>query len=269
MCMIVCAQLLLFALNFLFWVFGGCVASFGIWLMVDPDFDNYADAAIKISSTFINLQHIAIVFIIIGLTIVFLGFVGCCGTLVKHPGLLYFFNLLSGALLIIEIVMIGMAIAYHNKVNSSLEKVFEKKLIEEYGKGNKFEKAVDKLQQKLKCCGFNGTENYKDSYWWNNTKAIGDYVPNSCCVAYDIDTTVDKIGKPTIEMCQTDAKGGVIKDVNVYSAGCYMKIRNWIIYNDVVFIALGFAISILQFFGLIAGCCLRRSLRNEKSEEIN
>jgi len=268
MCRIACAQLVLFVLNLLFWIFGGSIACFGLWLVVDPDFDDYTGAALDISGTFITLHHIAIVFIILGFSIFILGFLGCCGTITRHPGLMYFFNLVSGALLIVEFVIIVMAIIYHNQVDSKLEKVFEKKIYEAYGKPQNegFNKAVDHIQQKLKCCGFNGTDSYKNSFWWNNTKIAEHYVPESCCIMIKSNETTE-YGQRDTEECQRDVKNKIIDDEKLYSSGCYSKLRDWIYKNDMTFIGLGIIILFLQLFGLLAGCCLRRALSEEKIDE--
>ncbi|XP_065070840.1 CD151 antigen-like isoform X2 [Rhopilema esculentum] len=44
-----------------------------------------------------------------------------------------------------------------------------------------FTKTMDKLQQEMKCCGFNSTTNWKDSSWYRNRADKKMITPKSCC----------------------------------------------------------------------------------------
>jgi len=152
-----------FFFTFVLWIIGLAALIIGIWAVVDDKFTDFVK--LKIPDLNANdLKKAATLLIVVGVGIMIIGFLGCCGAMKENQCFLGLFFIL---LFLIFCLMIGGAVlAYGYK--DVLEDLVRKGLVqmkEHYNDAkNPTKDALDLIQQNYKCCE-----------WKNKTEA-----PDSC-----------------------------------------------------------------------------------------
>ncbi|CAI9723428.1 CD9 antigen-like isoform X2 [Octopus vulgaris] len=110
-----CIKYLMFAFNFIFWLLGCAILGVGIWIRIDPTFQMYIDDNF-------NLPYLgAYILIGVGVLMMIIGFIGCCGAIRKSQCLLASFFI---CLFIIFAILLGAGIfAIISKSNDELDLV--------------------------------------------------------------------------------------------------------------------------------------------------
>nr|XP_020513453.2 tetraspanin-8 [Labrus bergylta] len=201
-----CVKYLLFIFNLLFWISGCIILAVFIYLKVNKDGNQITNESIP----GIDLM------IAIGVIVMVLGFLGCCGAIRENRCMLLLFFI---SLLIIFILLLAAGIlgaVGEDKVKDWMKERLEK-LKPLSGQPESVRDDLEKLQQELKCCGLvNGPSD------WNT-------VPDSCrCNA-----------------TQTDCTPGSIHDMP-----CVTKLVELMEKNLEIVLGIAFAVAILLIFGM-------------------
>ncbi|XP_071754184.1 tetraspanin-8-like isoform X1 [Centroberyx gerrardi] len=205
-----CVKYLLFFFNFLFWVSGCIILGVSIYLKVEKDGNKITSEAVP----GIDLM------IAIGVIIMVLGFLGCCGAIRENRCMLLMFFI---GLLIIFILLLAAGILGAVDENKAKDLVKEHlaDLVPLKDQPADVQTDLQKLEEELKCCGVvNGPSD------WGNS------VPSSCDC------------KDTSQTCE--AVGGR----QVYATPCTTFIISFMEKNMVVVLGIAFAIAILMIFGM-------------------
>eukprot|EP00128_Syssomonas_multiformis_P000992 Colp12_sorted_trinity150504_noHs@15024 len=145
--------------NFLFFVAGGAIFGLGIYIIVQYN-NNFKDV---VSTT--NVP--TIIFILIGLFILIIGFSGCCGALRENRCLLHTYFALVLIVCLFQVAIGIFAFVERSKVEGWVNDGFRDTL--KYynntpasrSKGlNGETQSIDSFQQYFSCCGQNGTSDY-------------------------------------------------------------------------------------------------------------
>lgn len=164
-----CLKLTMCAANFLCFICGVAVLSFGVYMMVNVNMTALTPTLAKF--------NMANVLLICGIIITCVSFLGFLGALKENRCLLLTFFLLLFFLMLVELTAACMLLMYEGKIADVIKDELHKGLKD--AKGSTQTTAVnssvamsewDVLQTTLDCCGVN---NYTD---WGETK------PASCCV---------------------------------------------------------------------------------------
>uniref|UniRef100_A0A8C9V5U4 CD63 antigen-like n=1 Tax=Scleropages formosus TaxID=113540 RepID=A0A8C9V5U4_SCLFO len=116
-----------------------------------------------------------IILIVAGVIIFFTAYFGCCGSWKEHRCLITTFAVLLSFIILSEIGAAVAGYVLRGKVNETVEDGL-KNMISQYNRStDAFRKAVDKMQQHLKCCGANSSTD------WANHTLDHQSVPDSCC----------------------------------------------------------------------------------------
>uniref|UniRef100_UPI0037E95EB4 tetraspanin-8-like n=1 Tax=Semicossyphus pulcher TaxID=241346 RepID=UPI0037E95EB4 len=202
-----CIKYLLFFFNLLFWISGCIILAVFIYLKVNKDGNLITDESLP----GIDLM------IAIGVIIMVLGFLGCCGAIRENRCMLLLFFI---SLLIIFILLLAAGIlgaVGTDKVNNWLKERLEK-FTPLSTQPDNVKADLEKLQSELECCGLLKGE----SDWAGK-------VPNSCrCNA-----------------TESDCKPGTI-----HAQPCAEKIVELMEKNMEIVLGIAFAIAILLIFGM-------------------
>uniref|UniRef100_A0A8C1XKN0 Tetraspanin n=1 Tax=Cyprinus carpio TaxID=7962 RepID=A0A8C1XKN0_CYPCA len=215
-CGTVCLKYLLFIFNLFFWLAGGAVMAVGIWTLVDK-----SDYISLLSSN----TYSAAAFILIGAgaVVVLTGILGCCATIREQRGLL-------------------------RVLNAELRADLKERMVQNYQQPGQehITRAIDNLQQDLKCCGSNSSADWREGAWIQ-IFADGRLVPDSCCKT------------PTVACGVRDHPSNIYK----VEGGCISKLEEFILQHLIVLGSVGLGIAFIQIVGMIFTCCLYQSLKEE------
>lgn len=175
------------------------------------------------------LQVPAIMLIFVGIIFFIAGCSGCCNLFKESKGCLGSFFTFLFVVVALMIVAASLGVVYRNEINEQLDETLNRTL-HEYNQTESMRKAIDDLQQRMECCGINGSED-----WLH----IHEKVPDSCFA---------HPRKP---------------EDKPYQEGCYNKLRDflnknfgWIITGTVILL-------IILIIGMIAACGLMCYKKND------
>ncbi|XP_046716003.1 CD151 antigen isoform X3 [Silurus meridionalis] len=215
-CGTVCLKFLLFIFNLIFWLSGGTVMGVGLWTLVDK-----SDYISLLSSS--TYSFAAYILIAAGAVVMLTGILGCCATIKENKRLL--------------IVL-----------NDELRVNLKETMVQKYQQPHQehITRAVDKLQQDLKCCGSNSSADWQEGAWIQ-TFADRRLVPDSCCKTL------------TVRCGVRDHPSNIYK----VEGGCISKLEDSILQHLLILGGVGIGIAFLQILGMLFTCCLYRSLKEE------
>jgi len=161
--------------NFMFWLLGCAILGAGIWLHFSK---SEYHAVLPISSS--DYLCSATLAIAIGATVLVIGFLGCCGSLMQIRCMLLAYFIIVMMLVLFECGIGLMGFAYKDHIDSSVKKELRKTIEmtknrrgEEMDReGKRIKDAWDSLQSDWSCCG---VDSYQD--WTGVTgQSFGDKV---------------------------------------------------------------------------------------------
>jgi CD63 antigen len=193
----------------------------------------------------VHFNGVGIFIIVIGFVVFLISLFGCLGAYKENYCLLITFVILMIVSLLALIAAIITAFVMRNQVTHLMEQGL-KSTIPDYNKKNNdvITKLWDELQLENKCCGSNSSVDWKFNEALNKTNSV----PDSCCKSSHLNCGNQQlIGNKT----------------EIYTEGCSVKFSDPIFKNIVAVGGAAAAIAILQFIGIIFGCCLASALRKE------
>ncbi|XP_054615708.1 tetraspanin-8-like [Dunckerocampus dactyliophorus] len=216
-----CIKYLLFFFNLLFWLSGCIILGVSIYLKVSKGGNVITDE---------SLPGIDLL-IAVGVIIMVLGFLGCCGAIKENRCLLILF---FASLLLIFILLLAAGIL--GAVGESKVKDWVKERLQKFlplsRQPQNVRNDLEKLQEELKCCGLvNGVSDW-------------DVTPASCRCT------------PTESDC--DSTG-------VYNTSCSSQIVRLLEKNMEVVIGIAFAIAILLIAGMVFSMILYCQIGKENA----
>jgi len=191
-----------------------------------------------------------IILLIVGIFILLLGFLGCCGAQKENACMLYTY---STVLLILVIAQFACGIILVTNKDTAEDTIKEGMWISfnKYGNPNDthFTEVVDKLQNELKCCGVEGPEDWKNATYLDDIS-----VPDGCCK----------------DMKKGCGKGYFdhVNAVEIYEDGCYDIIRDEIMDLGVGIAGLIFIAAGVQLIIVIMACVLAKGSNRKEYEKV-
>jgi len=219
---------LLFIFNFIFVITGLALIGLGAYVQIEAN--KYLD--------FLGNQYTntPVLFIIVGVVIFLIAFLGCCGAWKKNICMIYTYSVLLLIVLVAEIAAGIAAYVLKDELETEINDNM-KNGMQNYGKDD-YEGVTttwDLVQRELQCCGVNNATEWKSTDY-NKT-------PDSCC--------------------KTDTKGcGETAPADqLWSKGCLpmMKIEFLANIDKIGGSALG--IAVIQLIGVIIAFCIGKSMK--------
>ncbi|RWS04749.1 UHRF1-binding protein 1-like protein, partial [Dinothrombium tinctorium] len=185
----------------------------------------------------------AIVLVVIGVVLFAIAFLGCCGAFKENHCMLVTFSIIILIILIVELIIGGVIIAFKNEVRAAVKTALTK-LMDQYHPqehNDTVSTVIDELQQRQHCCG---VESYKD--WYNVTSWKHNMsVPSSCCKN------------------STESQNSDCAPQNAYTEGCLDVIESIIKEAFGPLGGVAITIAIVQLLGVIFACCLAYAVKKE------
>lgn len=183
------AKIILFIVNFLFWLTGVIVLAAGVWVTIDHSTFNFL--------TFFDdpdLQKVAYAMIVVGGFVTLLGFVGCFGACHERKWMIWLYFGVVLLLLLAEVVCTVLLFAYNEEVKTFANETLSDFIQHDYDLPDNvgITIAIDQIQNKFECCGAHSDQDWLTSEWFNRTRQTEEsssretlgyeqIVPASCC----------------------------------------------------------------------------------------
>ncbi|CAL7949238.1 unnamed protein product [Xylocopa violacea] len=188
----------------------------------------------------------ATLLILVGILVFVIAFMGCCGALRESTCMVLIFAVSLSIVLILELAAAISAYALQDRIKDLLVDKINATMYQ-YGSNGESKEAIDFLQTRLHCCGYNGYEDWTNM-WKNNT------IPDSCFLL-----STDERFKCTPSMYDSSICA-------FYKTGCIENL-SIVVYRSALYIGTGaVAIALIQLTGIMFACMLGRSIRKQKTE---
>jgi len=185
----------------------------------------------------------AILLIIVGIIVFFIGFFGCCGAYKENHCMLMTFTVLLGIVFILEVAAAIAAKILNNELRQLVRNKMNDAIVN-YQPG-KSAQVWNKTQEKLHCCG---SVNYTD---WKNNPGLSNTssVPDSCCKTVSPDCGKGTLSDPD--------------PTQIYHDGCANTLIGMAEKNIVIIGVVALVLAFIQIVGIIIACCLAAAIRKD------
>lgn len=173
-------------------------------------------------------MSVPIVFLVLGIAIVIIGFFGCFGALRESPCLLNSYAVIVMVLLLGQIALVIYGTVQKTALLDGIEKFMIKEVFDKYYSDKDTKKAVDLVQHEVKCCG---VHNYTD---W---------------------TTTIKPYNGTPPSCYYNSTNGTVE---YYKQGCFTKIDNIVEGQGMWMIIAAVVLAVVQLGCVVIACGISR-----------
>ncbi|XP_051567522.1 tetraspanin-1-like isoform X2 [Myxocyprinus asiaticus] len=174
-------KVMMVVFNLLIFLGGLCLTVTGIWETVDGG--SFIQILIPFSSYYLHHPNVAIFCIVIGLVMILLGMLGCCGAQKESKCLLITFFSIILVICIGEVGAAVVGLVYTSQTESILRAWAVPGLQEQYGKDQVFTDLWNSTMATLQCCGFTNYTDFSDSYYLEQNGAL---FPPMCCLDTEI-----------------------------------------------------------------------------------
>lgn len=220
-----CIKYLLCAINSLFVLTGIMIISVGTTIYaVYEDFSHFLDPSYFSPATLL---------IVVGILIFIIAFMGCCGALRESTCMVLVFAVSLSVVLVMELAAAVAAYTLQDSIKSLLEEKIDVTM-QTYDTNMEAKTAINFMQSRLHCCGYNGKEDWK---------ALNHTIPESCCML-----------------------DGIEDNCHPSPIGCSIRLST-IVHRSALYVATGaVAIALIQLTGIMFACMLGRAIRRQKTE---
>lgn len=222
-----CAKAFLFFFNFIYLGVAGAIIYVAVWLI-----KKFGDIT-KVTTDEYTLVPCGIL-VGVGVLIFITALFGCCGICRDNKCCLSMFFALLFIVFALEITAGALGYVYKDKAKSFVHDGFQDAIKHYDDKDTNLDKAVDGLQENLKCCGNTGSIDWFPYFLKHH------HYPYSCC-------------PKDAQIC---TKG------HIYSEGCLKKLTEEVKDNLSYIMGSGIGLAVLQLLGMIGACwlmCIRQS----------
>ncbi|KAL3051555.1 hypothetical protein OYC64_001739 [Pagothenia borchgrevinki] len=198
-----------------------------------------------------TLAKIAIVLIAVGSIIAVVSILGCLGAFFNSYNLVVTFICCLIIIILMEIITGAVVYTFYNKMVSALANITGsvnymdkiKRVISEYSPEKRA--AIDRIQEKFKCCGADGPDDWATSVGWEDHEAT----PDSCCVEKGAGCGKEK---------DKAHKKGCIKAINLFLGKRLQAV-------GVICICLAIA----ECFGVVIGACFSCDIKRKDYDNMS
>ncbi|XP_063291820.1 CD82 antigen-like [Pelobates fuscus] len=249
----------LFVFNLFFFLLGGVLLCFGLWILFDR-----SSFAAMIGASSPTLKVFSYVFCGVGILTMLLGFLGCLGSLKEIKCLLGFY---FAFLLLLFAAQITIGVLGYTQRNNlrTVAGTYVENIIRNYGISTNqtdMEESLDYAQQQMECCGW-----YTPFDWMKNQKIAENssvsLYPCSCRNSSGFFSYTNS--SANFSQVDTWTQNGFCSTESrdkwpVYQTGCMNSIQNFVVNNFITIIGVCIGIALLELFVMTLSMCLCRNL---------
>ncbi|XP_042248584.1 tetraspanin 35 [Thunnus thynnus] len=230
-------KVMMFAFNGIIFLAGAAILGVGIWVKVDSgsilSIIGKMDNAPKEFNQVLNVGYLLIA---LGLLLLIIGFLGCCGAVKESKCMLLLFFIIVLLVFIAEVAGAVVILVFRPLADELLEKfgtAAVQNIKKDYGKNPDITGLWNSTMTTLKCCGFKNAEDFEGSPYYKDHN--GQY-PSQCC-----SSTIQPCNNATVDMGNT---------------GCFQKIKQLIDDNTVVIVGVALGIAALELCAMAVSMIL-------------
>ncbi|XP_067654878.1 CD151 antigen-like [Haliotis asinina] len=238
-CSLLFLRYVLFVFNVLFWATGLAFLIMGIWTIVNK----HRYVSLLGNNTY---PATTFLFLAIGTIIIFVGILGCLGTVKDNRCCLVSYAFLLLVIFLLEAVAGVLAYMYEGAIREELTRNLNHTIINNYNFYNSITDAVNDMQKEFKCCGAGSYKDWHYSRWLKMDTATENVVPDSCCIS------------PMLRCGKSDSPS------NIYWKGCSPRLEESVKKHLILIGGIGLGLCCVQIFGIIFACCLARKIKESK-----
>ncbi|XP_056144214.1 tetraspanin 35 [Lampris incognitus] len=234
-------KVMMFAFNGIIFLAGAGILGVGIWVKVDSGsvlgvLQQIQDAPAELG----QLLNVGYLLIAVGAVLLIIGFLGCCGAVRESRCMLLLFFVIVLVVFIAEVAGAVVILVFRplaEELISKLGKQATKNIRDDYGRNSDVTGLWNTTMDTLKCCGFNGYNDFTGSPYYNETSH---QYPPQCCL---------HAASPCSAAAAQTASNTTI-------TGCFPKFKKLIEDNSVVIIAVALGIAALEVCAMIVSMTL-------------
>ncbi|XP_044534517.1 tetraspanin-8 [Gracilinanus agilis] len=224
----------MFIFNFIFWVCGSVILGISVYARTSK----FGQEIIRGEAAGLNTHAAANLLIAVGTIIMVLGFLGCCGAMKESRCMLLLFFIGLLVIVIIQIVAGVLGITFKSKIEKAFVKTFEHEvttLTKDDPQSLAFQKNLDKMQKKFKCCGLvKGAADWgRNFYKYSASCECPNDIFNDC---------EDYEGK------------------HVYRESCGQYLITYLKKNLMIVAGIAFGVAVIEILGLVFSYVLWRQI---------
>ncbi|KAH0619004.1 hypothetical protein JD844_018603 [Phrynosoma platyrhinos] len=227
---------------------GICLLCVGIWVITDPE-----GVQNIVSSRYLNVGAYLVVFV--GVTLSFLGFLGCYGAITRNREMLLIFFLLVLLVFTVEIIAATLIYVHGQKFVLFFLQIqddfFLTQLKQNYQGDNSsdvFSRTWNTFMITFACCGISGPEDFQECSSFRE-KQPDDLWPHACCTRINFKKRAQLLD---LKHCkQQDPKF-------INSQGCFSTIARILKKYVLITEACCFGVLAIEVFAMFFSCCLYR-----------
>ncbi|XP_041819278.1 CD63 antigen-like [Chelmon rostratus] len=194
-----------------------------------------------------GLSKIAIVLIAVGVTIALVSLLGHVGAFLNNSSMVSCFICILIVIIIMEVLTGAAFYIFRSRtallqMNSGINSK-AREVIYEYKPENRH--AINRIQEKFRCCGADGSADWSKSVGWENHNAV----PDSCCVV--------------------KSEGCGQKKEEVHTKGCIWAMKHFLLKNLVWVGAVCIALGVTEVLGVLVGVCLCLDIKRKSYENLS
>ncbi|XP_034769546.2 tetraspanin-1-like [Acipenser ruthenus] len=224
---------MMFVFNGVIFLAGAGVLGVGIWVKVDgASFTKLLDTVSPDLSQVVNVGYLCIA---VGLVLLVMGFLGCCGAIKESKCMLLLFFIIVLLILVAQVAGAVVVLVFSSLADvivAQIGNVAKDSLEKDFGKQADITTVWNTTMEQLECCGFNNYTDFDNSPFKNYTK----HYPSQCC-------------KKTEPCTEAEAKTSQI-------AGCYNAILNFLKDNSKILGAVTLGIGGLEIAAMVVSMVL-------------
>ncbi|XP_027884998.1 CD63 antigen-like [Xiphophorus couchianus] len=194
-----------------------------------------------------SLSKIAIVLIAVGTIITLVSLLGHCGAFLNNSPMVFCFICILIIIVLLEIFTGAAFFIFRSRtalvqMNSRINTQVRTAV---YKYSPKDRQAINRMQEKFKCCGADTYTDWSRSVGWRNHEAV----PDSCC--------------------PEKRKGCGHDKEKAHRKGCISALKLFLLKNLVWVGGVCIALGITEVFGVVVGVCLCLDIKRKNYENVD